>query len=71
MASSATSWQVSEAKSFAIPAARSVRSPRSFMAAAWRVRRRAASILVAMSASFSWMAWCSQIGFPNVVRCWA
>src|SRR5438094_6748802 len=44
-----------EAKSFAMPASRSQRSPRSFMAAARRVKRRAASILVAMLASFSWI----------------
>ena len=32
------------------------------------VSRRAASSLVAMSASLSWMAWCSAIGLPNVTR---
>ena len=37
---------------------------------ALRVRRRAASILVAMSASLNWIAWCWAIGLPKVLRSW-
>jgi hypothetical protein len=31
---------------------------------------RAASTLVAMSASLNWIAWCWAIGFPNALRSW-
>ena len=66
--SSTTSLPVSEANSFAMPASRSERSPASFMRAALSVSSRAASTLVAMSASLNWIAWCSAIGLPNVLR---
>src|SRR6476469_5347553 len=60
----------SEANSFAIPASRSERSPASFRRAARRVSSRAASTWVAMSASLNWIAWCSEIGLPKVLRSW-
>jgi len=41
---------------------------RSFIQAALQVRRRAASISVAMSASIHWIAWNSQIAWPNCFR---
>src|SRR3954471_23786218 len=56
---------VSEARSLAIPASRSERSPASFIRAALRVTRRAASSLVAMSASLNWIAWWAAIGFAE------
>ena len=34
-------------------------------------RARAARIFVAISASLSWIAWCSAIGLPMLRRCWA
>src|ERR1700744_3531573 len=69
-ASSTFSLPVSEARSFAMPASRSERSPASFIRAALRVTRRAASRRVAMSASLNWIAWCWAIGLPNVFRSW-
>src|SRR3972149_139813 len=60
IASSVTAHAVSEAWSFAIPVGRSSTSP-----AAWWVRSRAVVTAVATSASFSWIAWCWQIGFPK------
>src|SRR3954463_125520 len=48
-----------------MPASRSERWPASFIRAALRVTRRAASILVAMSASLNWIAWCWAIGFAE------
>ena len=71
MASIESSRAVSLAKSLAMPASTSQRSPAALRSAALRVSRRAASSLVAMSASLSWMAWCSAIGLPKVSRCWA
>ena len=53
-----------------MPASRSERSPASFIRAALRVSRRAASTLVAISASLNWIAWCSAIGLPKVLRSW-
>src|ERR1700730_3282011 len=55
----------SEANSFAMPASMSERWPASFMRAAWRVSRRAASTWVAMSASLNWIALCSGIGLSQ------
>jgi len=49
----------------------SERCPASFIRAAFSVSMRAASTCVAMSASLNWMAWCSAIGTPNVLRSWA
>ena len=69
--SSATSCAVSVANHFAIPASRSARSPASFFCAAWSSSSRDASIFVAICASFSWIAWCCAIGFPNASRCCA
>jgi hypothetical protein len=71
MASVAFSKAASEAKSLAIPASTSARSPRSSFSAAERVSSRAASSRVAMSASLDWIAWCLAMGTPNVSRCWA
>ena len=68
IASSATSSAVSVANHFAIPASRSARSPASFCSTAWSSRSREASILVAICASFSWIAWCCAIGLPNASR---
>ena len=51
-----------------MPASRSERSPASFIRAARSVSSRAASTCVAMSASLNWIAWCSAIGLPNVLR---
>ncbi len=59
---------MSEAKSFAIDAAIPYGWPRSLSAAAFQTSRRAASISVAISASFHWIAWCSTIAFPKVRR---
>src|SRR5436189_58326 len=59
-----------EATSFAIPASRSERSPASFIRAAFRVRRRAASNRVPISASLKVIAWCWAIGFPKAFRSW-
>ena len=59
------------ANSFAIPASRSARSPALLRSAACSVSSRAASIFVAICASFSWIAWCCAIGLPNASRCWA
>src|SRR6266700_2936737 len=44
-------------------------NPASFMQAARMVSRRAASISVAMSASFHCMAWNSLMAWPNCLRC--
>ena len=66
--SSTTSLPASDANSFAIPASRSERSPASFIRAALSVSSRAASTLVAMSASLNWIAWCWAIGLPNALR---
>src|SRR3989304_317825 len=63
IASSVTAHAVSEAWSFAIPVVRS-----STRSAAWWVSRRAVVMAVAMSASFSWIAWCWQIGFAAAAR---
>ena len=54
-----------------MPASTSLRSPASFSRAALTIIRCAASTLVAISASLNAMAWCSAIGLPNVLRCWA
>ena len=54
-----------------MPASTSLRSPESLSRAAFTIIRCAASTLVAISASLNAMAWCSAIGLPNVVRCWA
>ncbi len=51
-----------------MPASTSARSPSCFSFAACSVRSRAACSFVAMSASFCWIAWCSAIGFPKVLR---
>ena len=51
-----------------MPASSSELSPASFIRAALRVSRRAASICVAMSASLNWIAWCWAIGLPNALR---
>src|SRR5205085_3189078 len=67
-ASSTTSLPVSEANSLAMPASRSERCPASFRRAALSVSRRAASTLVAISASLNWIAWWPEIGRPNVLR---
>ena len=56
LASSETSPAVSVANSFAMPASRSHLSPRFFFSAADSINSREASIRVAMSASFSWIA---------------
>ena len=71
MASVASSRAVSLANSLAIPASTSQRNPAILRSAALRVSSRAASSRVAMSASFSWMAWCSAMGLPKVLRSWA
>ena len=67
-ASSTTSLPASEAYSLAIPASRSERSPASLSRAALSASRRAASTVVAMSASLNWIAWCSAICLPKVLR---
>src|ERR1051325_8787286 len=67
-ASSTTSLAASEANSLAMPASRSERSPASFIRAAFRVSRRAASTFVAMSASLHWIAWCWAVGFAPAPR---
>ena len=69
-ASSTTSLQISVAKSLAIPASTSDRSPASFLRAAESMSRRAASILVPISASLNWIAWCLAIWRPNACRSW-
>ena len=69
MASVLSSSAVSLANSFAIPASTSQRSPCALRSAALRVSSRAASRRVAMSASFSWIAWCSPMILPIVSRC--
>nr|CRL72825.1 hypothetical protein CPGR_00966 [Mycolicibacter nonchromogenicus] len=66
-----TSLQYSLARYFAMPAATSLRSPESFRRAALTTMRWAASTLVAISASPNATAWCSAIGLPKVLRCWA
>ena len=43
----------------------------SFFSAACIISSRAASIFVAICASFSWIAWWCAIGFPNASRSWA
>src|SRR3954467_13148031 len=65
---SAQKWAASDANSLAMPASMSERWPASFIIAARRVSRRAASSCVAMSASLNWIAWCWAIGLPNVLR---
>ena len=52
------------------PPCRSARRGRR-PAAASSVSRRAARARVAISPSLSWIAWCSQIGLPKVLRIWA
>src|ERR1700754_1669129 len=64
-ASSTFSLPVSEARSFAMPASRSERSPASFRRAALRVTRRAASRRGAMSASLDEIAWWWGVGVPD------
>src|ERR1700750_1067718 len=63
--SSTTSLPASEANSWAMPPSRSERSPASFILAALSISNRAASTLVAMSASLNWIAWCWAIGFSD------
>ena len=46
-----------------------MRTERDCIEAARNVSSRAASISVAISASFHWMAWNSLIAFPNCLRC--
>ena len=58
----------SEPASLAIAASRSQRSPRSNLRAALSISRLAPSTCVTMSASLSWIAWCSQIGLPKALR---
>src|SRR6266511_4003441 len=58
----------SDANSFAALDSYVCRCPRSSRWAARYVRRRAASISVAMSASFHWIAWNSAIFCPNASR---
>ncbi len=70
MHSVAFSSAASEQNSLAMPASMSQRSPRSYFAAACSISNRAASARVAMSPSLSWMAWCSQMGLPKVLRSW-
>jgi hypothetical protein len=59
---------VSLASSFAIATPRGSGTPSGVSAASY-TSSRAAVIDVDMSASLSWIAWCWQIGTPNVVRC--
>ena len=68
IASVALNSAVSVAKSLAMPASMSQRSPVSQARAADSVRRREASSRVAISASLIWIDWCSQIGLPKVLR---
>src|SRR3989304_6461909 len=65
IASSEFSDAASVATSLAMPASLSQRRPWSYAVAAASVRWRAASRRVAMSASLIWIAWGSQIGFPE------
>ena len=69
MASMLSSSAVSLANSLAMPASTSQRRPCARRSAALRVSSRAASSRVAMSASFSWIAWCSPMTLPMVSRC--
>ena len=60
--------QASLAKSFAMPEIMSARPPLAFTFAASRVISRAATNWVAISASFSWTAWCWSIVAPKALR---
>src|SRR6266850_1507861 len=62
---------MSLAKSFASAASSVCGAPWSFRVAAFQVRSRAASISVAMSASFHWIAWKSAIFLPKASRSFA
>jgi len=68
MASVVTLMAVSDANSFAMAAAVPYGFPASFSAAARRVRSRAPSMAVTMSASIHWTIWCRPIGTPNDFR---
>jgi hypothetical protein len=61
----------SEAMSLAIEDSAVCRCPAALSAAARRVRRRAASISTAMSASMNEIAWWALIGLPKVLRSFA
>ena len=57
--------------SFAMPASTSLREPASLSRAALTISGWEASTLVAISASWKAIAWCSAICLPKVSRCWA
>src|SRR6266404_6016706 len=70
MALCVTRVDISLANSFAIAAFMLKRAPVSCFHAALRMRSRAASISVDMSASMNWMAWNCEIGWPKAMRSW-
>ena len=64
----ATRLAISLAYSLAMALSAEWRTPLSFSSAARSTSSRAASISVAMSAIMNWMAWCSRMGLPKVLR---